>query len=446
MIKKALLLLISACVFSNINNSNASSTIRNKTLKHELSKEMEDNSAHNQQYWNEFLPTIKCDAKETVKDRFDYCTDKLLEFLTKDFYKKAVAIDNYKYEVEEIDDIIDIENLKKEIDLRKSLLNCSCRKNELKNNAWSQLPLIVYSYNDDQRNKIGRMLFYNNNLLRNHWDMKFTPGFNNIKLNFYPSYEFQEPQFFKNSVDSEKTLSICLSAIEMDLLTSNNITSNIELFASRLISKKNDCADKAIARYEKYFTKEQNAMLARHIISYYLSSLEKKNNNIAKNLINKYLLPDLFNNMKPNQFLKAINNYRTDDWFDAVIKQYLQDAFGTSYNKDYLKSLQTLILDNLKSIKPLVLPVFKKYTSVIFSKLININRKIIDNDKEYLKTRHDIKKLKYPKNKEEYELGNKILTALYGASAQTGIRSIDNIISYLPLNSDQKSPSKKHKK
>lgn len=443
MIRQVVFYIFSTIIISNINNIKASNIENPNNFKRELSKDIET-----QQYWDEILPTLKHVAKDTLRDRFNYCTDNLLVFLTKDFYNEAIKIDNYKYfdGNQEIDAIIDIDKLKKEINIRKTLLNCLCRKNELQNNAWSQLPLTLFSYNDDHRSKLCKTLFYDNALLENHWDMKFDKEFNNIKLNFYPSYEYQKPYFYSEEIDSEETLSTCLSAIEMDLSTSNNITSNIELFANRLISKKNNCAKKAIDRYEKYFTKEQNAMLAKHIISYYFSSLEKKNNNIAKILINKYLLQDLFKNMAPNKFLKAINNYRTNDWFDAVIKQYLNDTFGTSYNKNYLKSIQSVILENMKDFKKFVLPVFKKYVSVIMSKLIDINRKIVNNDTEYLKKRNDIDTLNYPTNKKEYTIANNILTALYGASAKTGIRSIDNIISYLSLSPEQKFKNKKNKK
>ncbi len=442
MIKKAILYIISTCILSNIEYSNASN------LKHKVNEQININTNNNQQYWDEFLPTLKCDAKLTLIERFDYCTDKLINFLTNDFYKKAIKLDNYKYFDcnQQIDDIIDIEKLKNEIKLRKQLLHCLCYKHELKGNAWSQLPLTVFSYNDDHRNKLCKTLFWDNALLHNHWDMKFDKGFNNIKLNFYPSYEYQDPYFYSKYIDAEEILSTCLSAIEMDLATSNNITSNIELFANRLISKKNNCAIEAINRYEKYLTKEQNAMLAKHIISYYFSSFDNKNNNIAKHLINKYLLNDLFKNMKPNQFLTAIKHYKTDDWFDAVIKQYLADTFGTSYNKEYLKSLQRVILTNMKDIKTIALPIFRKYISVIFENLTYINQKIINKDDKYLATRKDKKNLIIPLTKEQERIGKNITRALYGASANTGIRSIDNIISYLSLSKENKSSNKKCKK
>ncbi len=432
MVNRIFICLISTVILSNYNFSSASNTINNNNLKNELKKEEIDNTKHNQQYWEEFLPTIKCDARETLKDRFNYCTDKLLELITHDFYNRARAIDHYKYEIDELKDIFDIEKLQNDINLRKQLFNCMCEKHKLKGHAWSVIPIRIFGYNEDHNNKICKCLFFENKLLHNHWDMKFDHGFYNIRLNFYPSYEYQEPRFYEKSLDSEKTLSICLSAIEMDLLTSNNITSNIELFANHLISRKDNCAEEAINRYEKYFTEEQNALLAKHIISYYFSSLERKKNNIVKFLINKYLLNDLFKNMKPNQFLEYTKKYKPDDWFDIIIKQYLNNEFGTNYNKDHLNSLQNIIVNNMQSVKEMMLPKFRKYVASIFKKLMYINKKIMSCDDDYLQTR-DTNTLKFPLTDTEWTSGLLALDTLNCAGSITGTKCVDNIISYLNL-------------
>ena len=441
MIKHVFLCLISTLIFNNYNISSASNTINNNCLKDDLKQEEIDNTKHNQQYWDEFLPTIKCDARETLKDRFEYCTDRLVDFITHDFYNRARAIDNYKYEVDELKDIFDIEKLKCDISLRKQLFNCMCEKHKLKGHAWSAIPIRIFSYNEDHHNKIGKCLFLDSKLLHNHWDMKFDHGFNNIRLNLYSSYEYQEPKFYEKSLDSEKTLSICLSAIEMDLLTSNNITSNIELFASHLISRKNNCAVEAINRYEKYFTEAQKAQLAKHIISYYFSSLEKKKDNVAKHLINKYLLGDLFRNMKPNQFLKYIKKYRPDDWFDIVIKQYLNNEFGTNYNKDHLNSLQNVIINNMQLAKEMMLPTFRQYVAVILTKLVDINRKIMNFDDKYLETR-DTKTLTFPLTDAEWTSGLLALAGLNCPSSNKDYKSMENIIRYLNLSPKYKIEAK----
>jgi len=218
----------------------------------------------------------------------------------------------------------------------------------------------------------------------------------------------------------------------MDLLTSNNITSNIELFANHLISRKDNCAEEAINRYEKYFTEEQNALLAKHIISYYFSSLERKKNNIVKFLINKYLLNDLFKNMKPNQFLEYTKKYKPDDWFDIIIKQYLNNEFGTNYNKDHLNSLQNIIVNNMQSVKEMMLPKFRKYVASIFKKLMYINKKIMSFDDDYLQTR-DTNTLKFPLTDTEWTSGLLALKILNCAGPIQGTQCVDNIISYLNL-------------
>ena len=434
MLGKLLICVIGIVITINCNNLNASNTINNNSLKEELNKETLDNAKHNQQYWDEFLPTIKCDAKETLKDRFEYCTNNLINLLNNDFYIKVRAIDHYAYDIDNIEDIIDMDNIKNEIKLRKDLLNCPCTKEKLKGRAWSTISIKLLGYNEDHQNKMGKILFYDTRLFNNHWDMKFDKGFHDIRLNFYPSYEYQEPRMYTKSLDSEKTLSICLSAIEMDLLTSNSITSNIELFANHLITRKNKCAVEAINRYEKYFTPEQNARLANHIISCSLSSLNSKKNNILKYLINKYLLDDLFKNMKPNKFLNYIKKYKPEDWFDVIIKHYLNDEFGTDYNKDYLKSMQSLLIDNLQSIKEIALPKFRKYVTSVITKLVEINKKIMNCDNNYLKKRNT-NTVNIPLDDKEYTSGILALNALNGASAghQSGTKTTYNIINYLDL-------------
>ena len=433
MFKKMSFYLISTLILSNCNVSNASSVNKN-SLKYALSNELTNsNIQNNKQYWDEFLPTIKCDAKETLKERFDYCSNWILELLTsKVLYYKICSFNHYKYCIESIDEVIDIKSFINEIKNRKKVLDDINYKDTLNGNAWSEVPLRILSYNEDHRNYIGQHLNWSCRLLPNHWDMKFDKNYNNIKLNFYASYEYQEPKFYKESLNSEKVLSICLSAIEMDLLTSNHLTSNIELFANYLISRKDNVAKAEVARYRKYFNNKQNERLANYIVSYYLSFPGEKKINVAKYLATYYILNDLFNNVKPNKFLSIIKKHRTDDWFDVVIKKYLDNEFGTNYNKSYLESFKKIVLQNKEEFKQTIMPKFRQYIISVFRKLVETNHKIINLNDNYLKTR-DTNKLLFPSTDEEYKSGLTVLRALNGASGKVGLRNIDSIITYLNL-------------
>ena len=433
MLKKILLCLISTVILSSCNISN-SSVINNNSLKINLKDELTDiNTQYNKKYWNEFLPTIKCDAKETLKERFDYCSNWIIGLLTsKSFYYKVCSFNRYKYDMDSIDDVIDIKSFINEIQNRKRVLNDINCKNTLNGNAWSEVPLRILSYNEDHRNYIGQYLNWYCKLLSNHWDMKFDKNYSNVKLNFYASYEYQEPQFYKESLNSERVLSICLSAIEMDLLTSNRLTSNIELFANYLISRKDNVAKAEVARYRKYFTDKQNELLANHIVSYYLSFSGEKKINVAKYLATYYILDDLFNNIKPNKFLDIIRKNRPENWFEVIIKKYLDNEFGTNYNKSYLTSFKKVILENKEDFKNTIFPKFRKYVTSVFRKLVETNNKIINLNDNYLEIR-DKNKLIFPNTDEEYKSSLKVLKSLNCASGKVGLRNIDNIISYINL-------------
>lgn len=411
-----LLSLIGTIVIINFSYSNSSS------IKQDLVNKNTE-IQHDHQYWNEWLPILKCNAKETLKDRFEYCTNWLIKLIeSKIFFNKTTPISySIDYDVNSIYDIIDIDQLKQEVELRKILLNDIHHIDELKGNAWSTIPLIINGCNPDHQKKIGQYLQWDCNLLPNHWYMSFEKCYKNVKLHFYPSYEYQFPEFYANSFNSEQVLSICLSGIEMDLITSNELTSNIELFANQLIFKMDKFASNEIKRYVKYLTKEQNVLLAKHILSYYLSFPLVKQHNIAKYLLKHYVLQDLFKSMRPNQFLAHTKHVRTDDWCDVIIRKYLDNEFGTEYNKQYLELFKTIIMKNKEKINSILLPYFIKYITIIFNELVATNKK--NNN---LNAKQETK-----------------LLALFGAF--DGNRTIDNIMSYVNFQvcSHKHSKSKK---
>ena len=163
MIYNKFLTVISTTLLINFSNSNASS------FKQEFfSGDIADNIQHDQQYWNEWLPVIKCDAKETLRDRFEYCTNWLINLLeSKPFYNKIIPFNyEYDYDIKDINDVIDIKKLKEEIAIRKILLDDIEHKCKLNGNAWSEIPLIINGYNKEHQRKIGSHLnsfFIDNN-------------------------------------------------------------------------------------------------------------------------------------------------------------------------------------------------------------------------------------------------------------------------------------------
>lgn len=441
MLNKTLCYSIIILILNNFNTLNAS-IINENSLKDELHNELTiNNMQNNTQYWNEFAQTIKCDAKETLKERFNHCTNWITTLLkSNNFFYKICSFNNYKYIIDSIDEIIDIGSFENEIKMRKNLLNDINNKEDLNGNAWSEIPLRIFGYNEEYSRYIGQYLFCNCKLLPNHWDMKFEKNYNNVKLNFYASYEYQTPKFYQDSINSEKALSICLSAIEMDLITSNHITSNIELFANHIITRKNDVAKAAIARYRKYFNDTQNELLARHIISYYLQFPGEKKMNIARYLTVYYVLNDIFKSLKPNKFLECIKNYKSEDWFDIIIQKYLDNEFGTNYNKSYLNSFKEIILKDKQYFNQKLMPAFQKYTTSIFRKLVETNKRKLENN-------YDLLKISNLNKDKEYNYNIKTLRALNTAMPgyQVGSKTINNIITYLDFN---KKPTlnKKNKK
>ena len=403
-----LLSLVGTIIILNLSYVNSSS------IKQDVQSE--------KQYWNEWLPIIKNNARETVKERFEFCTNWLINLLeSKDFFYKTTSFKcSYDYDISNINDIIEIDKLKEEIELRKILLNDIYHIDELNGNAWSEIPLVIPGCNPDHQKKIGEHLQRDCELVSNHWYMSFEKCYQNVKLNFYPSYEYHQPRFYQKSLNFEETLSICLSGIEMDLITSNELTSNIELFANHLIFKMDKSASNEIKRYVKYLTREQNILLAKHIMSYYLSFPVVKQHNVAKYLLKHYVLQDLFKNMRPNQFLAHTKNVRTDDWCDVIIRKYLDNEFGTEYNKQYLESFKTIIMKNKGKLNEILLPEFTKYITVIFNKLVKKNKDMIQDDAIY-----------------------KRLLALYVAF--DGNKIIDNIMSYVRFNTGVRKNSKSKK-
>lgn len=411
-----ILSLIGTIVIINFSYSN-SSCIKQKFVNKNTEIQ------HDQQYWDEWLPVLKCDAKEVLKDRFEYCTDWLIKLIeSQDFFYKTTPTSYISdYDINSVYDIIDIDKLKQEIELRKILLNNDMHHvDELNGNAWSAIPLLIKGCNPDHQKKIGQYLQWECGLLPHHWTMSLEKCYENVKLHFYSAYEYQDPNFYKTSLNSEKALSICLSGIEMDLITSNELTSNIELFANHLIFKMDKSASNEIKRYVKYLTREQNILLAKHIMSYYLSFPVVKQHNVAKYLLKHYVLQDLFKNMRPNQFLAHTKNVRPDNWCDVIIRKYLDNEFGTEYNKQYLESFKTIIMKNKGKLNEILLPEFTKYITVIFNKLVKKNKDMIQDDAIY-----------------------KRLLALYVAF--DGNKIIDNIMSYVRFNTGVRKNSKSKK-
>ena len=439
MLVRSLLILINSVLVGNLNTLNASDKINKINIDYNFHKSLDNNYECNKEYWDEFSQTIKCTAREILKERFYYCSDWLLKLLkSKELLIKINSINRYKYKYNNINDVINVSKFKEEINIRRELLDNISNKYKLNGNAWSEIPMIINGYNSEHQNQIGQYINWYCELLQNHWGMKFNNNYGNVKLSFYAAYEYQNPQFFYENINSEQTLSICMSSIEMDLLTSNKATNNIELFANYLISKKDKFAKQEITRYRKYLNDEQNDLLARHIIHYYLSFPKHKKINIAKYLTTDYVLIDLFNNIKANKFLQIINDYRTDNWFNIIIYKYLENEFGTKYNKSYLESFKKIILEDQEYFKGILLPKLREYSGSIFAKLVEVNSKIINNNKEYLKTRKD--KLFIPKNKKDYKNCIKILNVLNGATAgyQSGSKVINCIIKYLNLDTKYK--------
>ena len=437
MIKGFLYCLISTVMLNNFNILNASSINENSSENKQHNEITNNNTQNNKQYWDEVLPTVKYDAKETLKKRFDRCTNWIIELLNSgDLLYKIRSFNRYKYaiNINSINDIMNMKNLTNEIEIRKNLLNDINNKEYLNGNAWSEIPLQIFGYGDDYIRNVGQYLQWNCELLDNHWNMTFKNNYDNVKLNFYASYEYQTPKLYnEKTLNSEEALSVCLSAIEMDLLTSENITGNIELFANYLVSRKDNNAKSEISRYRKYFNDKQNKLLEKHIISHYLSFPKHKGMNVAKYLTTDYILMDLTLHMKANQFLKCINKRKVNDWFDIVLNNYLDSKFGTNYNQDYLDSFKKIILADKTYFNNTLVPKFHKYVIVVFRKLVEKNNKIIHSDENY--------------KSNKYNTSIKILTALNGAVAgyQSGSKTIENIMSYIDFKQENKLNKKKKK-
>ena len=450
MIKGFLYCLISTVMLNSFNNLSASSINENSSENKQYNEITNNNTQNNKQYWDEFLPTIKCYAKETLKERFDCCTNWIIKLLnSKTLLYKISSFNRYKYIIDNIDEVIDIQNFTNEIKMRKNLLNDISNKENLNGNAWSEIPLRIFGYNEEHRRNIGQYLQWHCKLLDNHWNMKFKKNYEDVKLNFYASYEYQTPKFYeKKTIDSEQVLSVCLSAIEMDLLTSNHLTSNIELFANHLISKKDKVAEVEVNRYRKYFTDKQNKLLANHIFSYYLSFPRLKTINVAKYLTVYFILNDMFKNLKPNTFLLCIQKCRNENWFDVILNKYLDNEFGTKYNKSYLNSFKKVVLEDKTYFNNHLVPKFHKYIKMIFKKLIELHKGQIQCEyDDYLQRIEKEHKAIDKDIEKKYNTSLIVLNALNSAVAgyQSGFKTIENIIGYVDFKQKGKLNKKKAK-
>ena len=348
---------------------------------------------------DELLPIMKSIAKETLADRFNYCTDWLRNNVV-----KSSRINPYN-------DYIDWDQLNHDIEIRKQCLNdLEGNINQLNNLPWSSIPINIDTENTTTKRRIFGKLLWFPQLYSNYWTVTSASSDKPICLQLNCSYELHDSSNLKN-IDDEEVLATCLSEIEMDLSTAPNLYGEsipeiIKIFFYYLGSRVNDNTSE-IARYNKYFTKVQNDLLAKQMLSYYLvfPSKHKEQTKLCK-----YLAFDIIRNaFKETNYEYFI--FQNDNLLRENVTVYLQDnlAFGSDSTKiveNIPKFAQEILNDNTLNLKDILISDWNKY-----SKLSAHNA---------VKFRHS-----HPK------YNNKIISSLNVAGSVVGTKVIDNILDYL---------------